>query len=173
MWTTTTRRPAGETLSVDAPGVLANDTDAEDDTLTATGLTQPANGVVTMETDGSFVYIPDTGFVGTDTFTYRANDGTTSSAATTVTITWRKEGRCPNTAPVAVDDAFSTVAGEPLSLAAPGVLANDTDVDGDALTATGLTPAGQRNGEPGGRRWFRLHARRGLRGQGRVHLSGQ
>ena len=129
----------GETLTVAAPGVLANDTDAESATLTATGLTQPANGVVTLEADGSFVYLPDTGFVGTDTFTYKASDGTTSSAATTVTLTVEEEATAPNTAPVAVDDAFSTVAGESLSLAAPGVLGNDTDVDGDTLTATGLS----------------------------------
>ena len=129
----------GQTLTVDAPGVLANDTDADDDTLTATGLTQPANGVVTLEEDGSFVYLPDTGFVGTDTFTYRADDGTSSSAATTVTLTVEEEEAPPNRAPVAVDDAFSTVAGEALSLAAPGVLGNDTDADGDTLTAARLT----------------------------------
>ncbi len=126
----------GETLSVEAPGVLANDTDAEGDDLTATSATQPANGVVQLEEDGSFVYIPDAGFSGTDTFTYRADDGTSSSAATTVTLTVEEEVAPPNTAPVAVDDAFSTVAGEPLSLGAPGVLGNDTDADGDALTAT-------------------------------------
>ena len=90
----------------------------------------------TLEEDGSFTYTPDAGFFGTDTFTYRANDGTSPSAATTVTITVEEEVAAPNTAPVAVDDAFSTVAGEPLSLAAPGVLGNDTDADGDALTAT-------------------------------------
>ncbi|PKH39018.1 hypothetical protein CXG46_14940 [Nocardioides alpinus] len=128
-----------ETLAVDAPGVLANDTDAEDDTLTATGLTQPANGVVTLEDDGALVYVPDTGFFGTDTFTYQANDGTTSSAATTVTLTVEQAETPPNVAPVATDDAFSTVSGESLSLAAPGVLGNDTDADGGTLTATRLS----------------------------------
>ncbi len=128
--------PDAVLLAVAAPGVLGNDTDAEDDALTATGLTQPANGVVTMQADGSFTYQPDSGFVGSDTFTYRAGDGTTSSAATTVTLTVEEKAAPPNSAPVAVDDAFSTVAGESLSLAAPGVLGNDTDVDGDTLTST-------------------------------------
>jgi large repetitive protein len=90
--------PEGETLTVAAPGVLANDTDAEDDTLTAAGLTQPAHGVVELEEDGSFVYLPDTGFFGTDTFTYTANDGTVSSPATTVTLTVEEGATQPNVA---------------------------------------------------------------------------
>ncbi|WP_374455660.1 LamG-like jellyroll fold domain-containing protein [Nocardioides sp.] len=126
----------GEALVVEAPGVLANDTDAEDDTLTATGLTQPADGVVTMAADGSFTYTPDTGFVGTNTFTYTAYDGTTASSPTTVTITVEEKA---NAAPEAVADAYDAIAGQSLTLGAPGVLGNDTDGDGDTLTATGLT----------------------------------
>jgi VCBS repeat-containing protein len=67
--------------------VLGNDTDADGDSLTAAGATQPANGAVTLNSDGSFTYTPDTGFSGTDTFTYQANDGTVDAAAATVTIT--------------------------------------------------------------------------------------
>ncbi|MEO9323322.1 LamG-like jellyroll fold domain-containing protein [Nocardioides sp. C4-1] len=74
-------------LEVAAPGVLANDTDAEDDALTATGLTQPEHGEVILSADGSFAYTPDEGWFGTDTFTYRANDGTSDSEPATVTIT--------------------------------------------------------------------------------------
>ncbi|GAB2479915.1 hypothetical protein GCM10027063_22330 [Promicromonospora xylanilytica] len=135
-----------EPLTVQAPGVLANDTDADGDELTATGLTQPAHGVVDLGTDGSFTYTPDAGFAGTDTFTYKASDGTAESAATTVTITV-EEGEQPpvNTAPEAGHDAYEAVGGEPLTLPAPGVLANDTDADGNVLTATAVTqPA---NGE--------------------------
>ncbi|MBD3915928.1 ThuA domain-containing protein [Nocardioides hwasunensis] len=126
----------GVALSVPAPGVLANDTDAEGDTLTAGDVTQPGNGEVALAANGSFTYTPVTGFSGTDTFTYRANDGTSKSAPTTVTITVEKAAAEPNAEPVAVDDAFTTVSGEPLTLAAPGVLGNDTDADGDQLTAT-------------------------------------
>jgi len=129
-----------EPLSVEAPGLLANDTDADGDDLTATGLTQPAHGEVVLKADGSFTYTPDSGFWGTDTFTYQASDGTASSAATTVTITV-EEGEQPpvNTAPVAANDAYAAVGGQPLTLPAPGVLANDTDEDGNVLTATGVT----------------------------------
>lgn len=133
-------------LTVAAPGVLANDTDADGDSLTATGATQPAHGEVSLATNGSFTYTPDAGFFGSDTFTYTANDGTAASAATTVTITVEEEDPGPvNTAPMAGNDAYDTVEGEALTLPAPGVLANDTDVDDDVLTASGATqPA---NGE--------------------------
>ncbi|MBO0609282.1 LamG-like jellyroll fold domain-containing protein [Myceligenerans salitolerans] len=130
----------GEPLTVEAPGVLGNDTDADGDDLTATGLTQPADGEVVMDGDGSFTYTPDGGFAGTDTFTYRASDGTATSEPTTVTITVEEDDQPPvNTAPEAGDDAYAAVGGEPLVLPAPGVLANDTDADGNVLTATGVT----------------------------------
>lgn len=129
-----------EPLTVAAPGVLANDTDADGDDLTATGLTQPAHGEVVLRADGSLTYTPDSGYFGTDTFTYKASDGTATSAATTVTITV-EEGEQPpvNTAPEAAGDSYAAVGGEPLTLPAPGVLANDTDADGNVLTATGVT----------------------------------
>ncbi|WP_369375623.1 LamG-like jellyroll fold domain-containing protein [Promicromonospora sp. Populi] len=129
-----------EGLEIEAPGLLGNDTDVDGDDLTATGLTQPANGDVVMQADGSFTYTPDAGFFGTDTFTYRSSDGAATSAATTVTITV-EEGEQPpvNTAPEAGNDAYAAVGGQPLTLPAPGVLANDTDADGNVLTATGVT----------------------------------
>lgn len=77
----------GEPLEVDAPGVLDNDTDAEESELTATSATQPDHGAVELDEDGSFVYTPDAGFFGTDSFTYRADDGDDLSAPATVTIT--------------------------------------------------------------------------------------
>ena len=77
----------GQPLTLPAPGVLANDTDADGNVLTATGVTQPANGKVTLAADGSFTYTSDAGFSGKDVFTYRADDGEDLSAAATVTIT--------------------------------------------------------------------------------------
>jgi hypothetical protein len=75
-------------LAVDvADGVLANDTDAESDPLTAILSTGPATGTLTFNDDGSFEYSPDADFNGTDSFTYVANDGTSDSAEATVTIT--------------------------------------------------------------------------------------
>ena len=60
---------------------------------------------MTWPRHGSFTYAPDAGFAGTDTFTYKANDGTSESAATTVTITVEEVVAPPNTAPEAIDDA--------------------------------------------------------------------
>jgi hypothetical protein len=73
-------------LGVAAPGVLANDSDAEGNALTARLAGNPANGTLTLRPDGSFSYTPTSGFTGTDRFTYAASDGTRESAVTNVTI---------------------------------------------------------------------------------------
>ncbi len=77
----------GDALTVAAPGVLANDTDVENDALTATKLTNPAHGTVTLNANGGFTYTPDTNFYGVDTFTYRASDFSSNSAPATVSLT--------------------------------------------------------------------------------------
>jgi subtilisin family serine protease/subtilisin-like proprotein convertase family protein len=121
------------TLDLGAASVLDNDTDPEGDPLTALLVTSPAHGTLTFdEATGSFEYTPVADFNGTDTFRYVANDGTSSSLVpATVTITVNPI----NDAPVAVGDTYVVTEGETLSVAAPGVLDNDTDVDGDTLTA--------------------------------------
>lgn len=128
-----------------ASGVLANDTDADNLVapfnagLTAVLTQQPpaGQGTVALAADGSFTWTPTAGanFFGTTSFTYQARDPQNNlSAAATVTINVAPV----NDAPVAVDDGpgglYQTPEDTPLSIAAPGVLANDTDVD---------TPAGQ------------------------------
>ncbi|WP_287034789.1 beta strand repeat-containing protein, partial [Methylobacterium sp. CG09_land_8_20_14_0_10_71_15] len=70
-----------------ATGLLANDTDVDGDTLSAVLVTGPAHGILTVNADGSFVYTPAAGYVGADSFTYRASDGLASSNAVTVDIT--------------------------------------------------------------------------------------
>ncbi len=74
-------------LNVAVPGVLANDIDAEGNPLTATLVSGPANGVLTLNADGSFSYAPDSNFTGTDSFTYKTNDGAADSNIATVTLT--------------------------------------------------------------------------------------
>lgn len=74
------------TLTVATPGVLGNDTDTDGDVLTAEIVSSPAHGTVTLSTSGSFSYTPAAGYVGADSFTYRANDGTTVSNTVTVDI---------------------------------------------------------------------------------------
>jgi VCBS repeat-containing protein len=119
----------GITLTVAAPGVLANDSDGDGDDLTAVLDTDVTSGTLTLNADGSFTYTPDAGFAGTDSFTYHANDGTDDSNIATVTLA------VTNSAPVAVADEYETAANTALNVAAPGVLDNDSDADGDDLTA--------------------------------------
>ena len=74
-------------LNQPAPGVLANDTDPDGDALTAALVDNVAHGNLTFRPDGSFTYTPNANFFGTDTFTYKANDGAADSGVTKVTIT--------------------------------------------------------------------------------------
>jgi VCBS repeat-containing protein len=92
-------------LVIAGPGVLGNDADAENSPLTATLVTDPTNGSVTLNADGSFTYTPDADFFGVDSFTYMANDGALDSNAATVTV--NVAGR--NDAPVAGDDTITGI----------------------------------------------------------------
>ncbi len=74
-------------LSVAAPGLLANDWDIDGDPLAVVWTSNPSNGTVAFGADGSFTYTPAVGFCGTAGFTYRVSDGTVESSAATVTIT--------------------------------------------------------------------------------------
>ena len=79
---------AGTTLTVPAPGVRANDsTVGFAGSLTAQVVTQPGQGTLNLNGNGGFTYTPNTGFAGTDTFTYRLSDGTYQSPPATVTVT--------------------------------------------------------------------------------------
>jgi VCBS repeat-containing protein len=121
-------------LNVAAIGVLANDTDASLVPLvgaTASLVSSTSSGSLALSADGSFTYTPNADFNGSDVFTYRANDGFLDSNVASVNITVNPV----NDAPVAGDNAYDATAGTTLSVVAPGVLVNDTDVDGDTLTA--------------------------------------
>jgi lysophospholipase L1-like esterase len=74
------------TLTVPAPGVLANDSDANSDPLSAQLVSGPSNGSLNLAANGGFTYTPAQGFTGTDSFTYRANDGSLNSNTVTVTL---------------------------------------------------------------------------------------
>lgn len=123
--------PEDVQLVVAAPGVLANDLDPDGDTLTAELQNGPDHGSLTLNPDGSFSYTPASNFNGSDSFTYTASDGTNSSSLVTVLLTVT----AVNDPPAAVNDQYSTPEDTELIVGAPGVLLNDADVDGDALTA--------------------------------------
>ncbi len=118
------------TLSVTAPGVLANDTDGNGDDLDAVLVSGPAHGTLTLDAEtGGFVYTPNADFNGSDQFTYRASDGSETSAAVTVGLTVNPV----NDAPAAADDTLATEEDTPLEFSAASLLANDSDADGDGF----------------------------------------
>lgn len=121
----------GVALVVPASGVLANDTDAQSNPLTAALNAGPGHGTLTLNPNGGFTYTPAAGYTGADSFTYHANDGLLDSNVVTVSLTVN----LVNTAPVAVADSYSTNQGTTLVVAAAGVLANDTDAQSNPLTA--------------------------------------
>ena len=70
----------------------------------------PSHGTVTVNPDGTFVYVPTPGYSGTDSFTYRITDADGDTSTATVTITVGENGR-----PVAVPDTVSTRPDTPVS----------------------------------------------------------
>lgn len=121
------------TLDVTAAlGVLSNDSDGDGNALTAVRVAGPTNGTVTLNANGSFVYIPNNNFNGTDTFTYSATDGTRTSTPATVTITVNGV----DSAPITQVDSYTLQEDSSLTVnVANGVLKNDSDPEGATLTA--------------------------------------
>ena len=119
------------TFTVAAPGVLGNDTDSDGNPLTAILVSGQSHGTLTLNANGSFTFVPQANYNGPDSFTYKASDGIADSNVATVTITINPV----NDAPVAAGDSYSTSEDTPLSVAAPGVLGNDTDIDSATLKA--------------------------------------
>jgi len=76
-----------ESLSITTPGVLANDADGNWNELTAVIDTNVTHGTLQLNGNGSFIYTPNTDFIGEDSFTYHAHDGQFDSNIVTVTIT--------------------------------------------------------------------------------------
>ncbi len=111
---------------VPAPGVLKNDLDLLGST-TAILTANPTHGTVDLNSDGSFTYEPDAAYLGTDIFRYKPSGVLGLGTTVTITIT--------NAAPTAANDTYSATTGVTLSVPAAGVLGNDDDADGDALSA--------------------------------------
>jgi LPXTG-motif cell wall-anchored protein len=131
------------TLVVAAPGVLDNDENVDDLPVTSALLTNASHGNVVMAEDGSFMYTPVADYYGPDSFTYTTNVNLTKfSAKRAAGLKGEVVGTVvnlmvanTNDPPVSTPDTNSTVANAPLISPVPGPLANDTDPDGDPLTA--------------------------------------
>src|SRR5207248_2210637 len=77
----------GAALTVAAPGVIGNDSDADGDALAAVLVAGVGHGSLTLSANGSFTYVPAAGYYGADSFTYKANDTFANSAVATVSLT--------------------------------------------------------------------------------------
>ena len=122
------------TLHVPAPGILAND--AGTAPLTATLVSSPTYGSLTLTNNGGFSYTPTNGFSGMDSFTYQCSDGQTTSLVTTVTIT-------VNNSAFANNVAYGMSSNRTLSLGLPGILAT---AQGGTGPLTALLDSGPADG---------------------------
>ena len=116
--------------AVASGNVLANDTDADGDALTASLVTGPQNGTLTLHADGSYEYRPNDGFTGVDTFTYQAADGNGGTDTAEVCIDVMPASSDGNSSPVAESDFAATTKDVSVS---GNVGLNDSDADGDEL----------------------------------------
>ncbi|MBA3957346.1 MAG: tandem-95 repeat protein, partial [Parachlamydiaceae bacterium] len=110
--------------------VITNDSDVDNDPLSAILVNGPAHGSVILNANGTFSYTPDTNYIGSDSFTYKVNDGLLDSNIATVNLSVTSS----NTAPVVNNDNYLLPKETTLTIAAPGVLANDSDPEGSTLT---------------------------------------
>ncbi len=119
-------------LASGAISLLANDSDAESNTLSAILVSNPSHGTLTLNANGTFSYTHDGSETTSDSFTYRANDGTANGNLVTVTIAVTAK----NDAPIALDDTATTDENTAVTIAVRG---NDTDAEGDSLAVTEVT----------------------------------
>ncbi len=121
-----------------ADGVLANDSD-DDSTFAIDSVITPSHGTLTLDKPtGGFGYTPTAGWFGDDIFGYRLLDSDGKYGAwTTARVTTVKPG--VNVAPIAKQDSYDVVRNTTLTLAAPGVLGNDKDWEGGAMTVQAQT----------------------------------
>ena len=122
----------GGTLSIDASTLLANDADAERDTLTVSGVGDAVNGTVFLD-GATIIYKHDGSETTSDSFTYTVSDGPdTATAMVAITVT------PVNDPPMAVGDTATLKEGGTLSLTTSELLANDADAENDALTVASV-----------------------------------
>ncbi|WP_336790231.1 Ig-like domain-containing protein [Paenibacillus sp. MMO-177] len=120
---TTENTPVNDTVSF---------SDADGDELLLFVQDEPEHGSVTLDfQNGTYTYTPDDGFIGTDHFTFTANDGVLESNIATVTI---NVTAAPNAAPAAQDDSNTTSEDAPVTGSVTA-----TDGDNDSLTYTLVT----------------------------------
>jgi large repetitive protein len=116
--------------------VLDNDIDADIDVLSITMATNGANGMTTVNPDGTITYTPNANFYGTDSFDYTISDGNGGTATASVAVTVN----LVNSLPLAVDDSFMTDEDNPVmgNLFADNGSGADSDPDGDSFSVSAV-----------------------------------
>ncbi|MDP9191892.1 MAG: cadherin-like domain-containing protein [Acidobacteriota bacterium] len=122
----------GTLVTAAGTGVLANDTDPLAKPLTAILVTSTSHGTLTLNADGGFTYAHNSSSASSDSFTYKASNGTVESSPATATITIN------DPPPQAADDSFSVNQNTTLNVPAPGALDNDT-LNGATIASYGAT----------------------------------
>ena len=118
-----------------ASTLLANDMDVDGDALTLSSVGGAVNGTVALDVNGDVEFTPGADFNGPATFDYTVSDGNGGMATQTVAV----DVTAVNDAPVAVaDNTASTNEDTAVVILASTLLANDMDVDGDALTLSSV-----------------------------------
>jgi hypothetical protein len=132
-------------LNIAGSSLLTNDTDLDGDTLIITGASGGVHGTASFNTQTNTVtFTPTAGYTGPASFIYSISDGKGGVASGTVSLNVTAP---PNNAPVANNDSgYSTVQGNALTIQASSLLINDTDLDGDTLTITGIVAGSAANG---------------------------
>lgn len=118
-------------VNVTLNGTLSG-TDPDGDPLTFAVVSTATHGSLTIASNGGFTYIPDANFTGSDSFTFKVNDGTVDSPAATVNI--NVTGGQSNSAPTATSANTSTSLNTPLNGNLTGF-----DADGDSLSFSKVT----------------------------------
>ncbi|WP_289152324.1 Ig-like domain-containing protein [uncultured Salipiger sp.] len=139
-----------ESTPVDTPVTFdptENDIDVDGDPLTVTDVSDPENGTVAINGDGTVTYTPDAGFTGNDTITYTVDDGNGGTDQGTIVVTVSNDGQPTdptggetpvNQDPVAANDLYATTLTSPATF---DPTLNDSDPDGDTLTITSVGEA--------------------------------
>lgn len=118
--------------------VLSNDSDPDGDDFSIILVTTPLHGTASINGD-MISYTPNPGYVGSDSFSYTIKDSFDAEATAQVSITVE----AANQAPVAVDDAATTLKNTPVII---DLLANDSDPDGDPITIIEIIQAENKMG---------------------------
>ncbi|MBD2517377.1 FG-GAP repeat protein [Nostoc sp. FACHB-973] len=132
-------------VNILASNILRRYIDVDGDTLTISDFTNPTNGTLTLNgnstpdnpSDDFFIYTPNANFNGTDSFNFTVNDGNGGS----ITSTFNLNVKAVNVAPIAVNDRLTTAFNTPVTIQASTLLSNDTDIDSNNLSITGVSGA--------------------------------